>query len=59
MTAFQEDKKEMSLTLSQTFGELSAIFITSEIVVYKLLKLEESKICHLGKGYRLKFVFGR
>ena len=33
------------------FGELSAIFIEFEIVVCKpFLRLEESKICRLGKG---------
>ena len=33
-----------------SFRELAAIFIKSEIVVCKLFQLEESKICHLGKG---------
>ena len=33
-----------------SFGKLCAIFIKFEFVVCKLLSLEDSKICHLGKG---------
>ena len=33
------------------FGERSAIFIRFEIVVCNSFSLEESKMCHLGKGY--------
>ena len=32
------------------FGELSAIFIKFENVIYQLIQFEESKICRVGNG---------
>ena len=43
-----------NFSFSQCFlpsGELSVIVIKFKIVVCKLFQFEESKICHLGKGY--------
>ena len=39
-----------SHSVFQPFGELSTISIKFEIFVFNLFDLEESKICHLGKG---------
>ena len=34
------------------FGELSVIFIQFEIVAAKSFSLEQSKICHFGRGLK-------
>ena len=48
-------EKEKLLVMSfYPFGELSAIFIKSEIVVWKLSQFVQSKICSLGKGLPFK-----
>ena len=44
-----------SQSVFNPFGELSAIFITFKIVTCNSFHLEESNICHLGKGKRTIF----
>ena len=43
-------KGEIAHSVFYLFQELNAIFIKFEVVLCQLFQLEESKICHLGKG---------